>query len=235
MNESERAVHHFLTSLQIGEVVYEPDGQVPPDFLVGGRIAVEARRLNENEEIAGSYRGLEVTSKPLHALVTKVLKESGSPPGSHSWFVWYTVRRPLPLWKELKSLLRSGVRHFRERLDDPPEELRLTRGLRLEFLRASDRHETLLVLGGSSDHDSGGFVVAELARNLHLCIAEKTKKVAPVRHRYPEWWLVFEDRIGYGVLDNDDIAQLRAVLRPPQEFAKIFLVNPLAPTSAAQL
>src|SRR2546426_10948720 len=86
MNESERAVHHFLTSLQIGEVVYEPDGQVPPDFLVGGRIAVEARRLNENEEIAGSYRGLEVTSKPLHALVTKVLKESGSPPGSHSWF-----------------------------------------------------------------------------------------------------------------------------------------------------
>jgi hypothetical protein len=235
MNDSERAVFQFLTSLEIGEVVYEPDGNVPPDFLVDGRIAVEARRLNQNEEIGGTYRGLEVTSKPLHALVTRVLAESGSPPGPHSWFVWYTVRRPLPSWKELESLLRSGVRQFRERLDDPPEDMLLAPGMRLEFLRASDRHDTLLVVGGSSDHDSGGFVIAELVRNLELCIAEKARKIATVRHRYPEWWLVFEDRIGYGALDNEDIAQLRAVLRPPQEFAKIFLVNPLVPTSAAEI
>jgi len=45
MNDSERAISEYLDSLRIGGVQYEPDGNVPPDFLVDGRIAVEARRL----------------------------------------------------------------------------------------------------------------------------------------------------------------------------------------------
>ncbi len=235
MNDSERTVHQYLASLQIGPVAYEPDGNVPPDFLLDGRIAVEARRLNQNEEFKGTYRGLETTSKPLHSLVVKALAESGPPPGLHSWFVLYTVWRPLPPWKELEAMLRAALREFRERLDDPPAEMRVHRSLRLSFFRASSRHDTLLVLGGSTDRDSGGFVVAELVRNLQWCIAEKTKKVAAFRHKYVEWWLVFEDQIAYGALDDDDVAQLRAALSVPHEFAKVLLVNPLAPARAVQI
>ncbi len=235
MNQSERIAFQFLTSLEIGGVVYEPDGNVPPDFLLGGRIAVEARRLNQNEEIAGGYRGLEVTSKPLHSLVTRVLDESGPPAASQSWFVWYTVRRPLPAWRDLEALLRSAVRTFRERIDDPPEQIRLAPGLRLKFFPASDQHDTLLLLGGSSDHDSGGFVVAELRRNLDLCIAEKAKKIAPVQHRYSEWWLVFDDRIAFASLDKRDVSELRTLLRAPHQFTRVFLVNPELPTRAVEI
>jgi len=45
--------------------VYEPDGNTPPDFLVNGTIAVEVRRLNQNEIIESGHRGLEVTTFPL--------------------------------------------------------------------------------------------------------------------------------------------------------------------------
>jgi hypothetical protein len=230
-----RKTLQFLTSLKIGEVVYEPDGNIPPDCLVDGRIAVEVRRLNQNEAIAGTYRGLEVTSKPLHSLVTRVLDESGPPVASQSWFVWYTVRRPLPPWRDLESLVRSAVRAFRERVDDPPEQIRVAPGLRLDFFPASDQHDTLLLLGGSSDHDSGGFVVAELLANLDLCIAEKTKKIARVHERYPEWWLLFDDRIAYGVLDRQDVAELRALLRAPHQFTRVLLVNPELPTRAVEI
>jgi hypothetical protein len=235
MNDSERIAFQFLAGLEIGEVAYEPDGNIPPDFLIDGRIAVEVRRLNQNEEIDGGYRGLEVTSKPLHSLVTRVLDESGPPAGSRSWFVWYTVRRPLPPWNDLELLLRSAVQHFRERIEDPPQQIRLAPGLRLDFLRATDQHDTLLLLGGSSDHDSGGFVIAELLHNLDLCITEKAKKIAPLQHRYPEWWLVFDDRIAYGVLDRQDIAELRALLRAPHQFRRMFLVDPTLPTRAVEI
>ena len=196
MNDSERTVCRFLESLGLGAVEYEPDGKNPPDFLVGGRIAVEARRLNENEDVDGGHRGLEVTAKPLHRVVVKALAQSGPPPGANSWFVHYTVRRPLPPWRETERLLRDAVRQFRAQVDDPPSELRLHQSLRLSFQRASHRHDALLVLGGSSDHDSGGFLIAELARNLRICIDQKIQKVDRVRSRYGQWWLALEDRFG---------------------------------------
>lgn len=235
MNDSERTVCRFLESLGLGLVEHEPDGKNPPDFLVAGRIAVEARRLNENEEVDGIHRGLEVTAKPLHRAVVKALAQSGSPPGAHSWFVHYTVRRPLPSWKETERLLCDGIRQFRARLDNPPSELRLGRALRLNFHRASRRHDKLLLLGGSSDHDAGGFLVAELSRNLRICIGEKVRKVNRVRHKYGEWWLAFDDRIGYGALDGNDADQLRAALGPVSGFHKVILVNPLDPTRALHL
>ncbi len=49
MDQSESHARDYLEHLGLGRVVYQPDGNVPPDFLVDGRIAVEVRRLNENE------------------------------------------------------------------------------------------------------------------------------------------------------------------------------------------
>jgi hypothetical protein len=89
MNESEKSVYEYLTSQGLGTVVYEPDGNVPPDFLVDGRIAVEVRRLNQNEETTEGHRGLEEISKPLHALVRKALAAMG----------------PSSQWNELVRLL----------------------------------------------------------------------------------------------------------------------------------
>ena len=235
MDTSERTVEQYLNSLAIGRVEYEPDGNVPPDFLVDGRIAVEVRRLNQNEEIDGGYRGLEVTAKPLDAIVAKILAESGPPPGQNSWFVLHTVWRPLPPWRAIEAMLRNAVQEFRKRLDDPPSEMRPARGLRLRFFRASERHETLLVPGGSTDHDSGGFVVAELVRNLRLCIPEKAQKVARYRHKYPEWWLAFEDRIGYGDLDEGDVLAMRDELTVSHQFDRVLLVNPLLANRAIEI
>ncbi len=235
MNDSERTVNEYLTGLELGRVVFEPDGNHPPDFLVNGRIAVEARRLNENEIVGGGHRGLEVTSKPLHQAVLKALAASGPADSTQSWFVHYSVRRPLPPWKIIETYLKDAVAEFRAHADDPPKMLRLGRSIRLEFQRASRSHDTLLLLGGYSDCDEGGFLVTDVIRNLRLCIAEKTKKVSRVRHKYSEWWLVLEDRIGYGALDADDVQAVRAELGPIEGFARVVLVNPLRPTQGLEV
>ena len=235
MRRSERVICEHLLALRIGAVVFEPDGQVPPDFLVDGRIAVEARRLNQHEMVGTSHRGLEVTSIPLQSTVRKILREYGPAAGRDSWFVFYTFRRRLPPWKEVERLLRRGLREFVAELHDPPENVQVTSRLRLRFAKAGNRHNDLFVLGGYSDHDAGGFVVADVIENVRLCIAEKQRKVEPYRHRYSEWWLALEDLIAYAHIDADDVNQVRAHLQVQHDFAKVILVDPLDPTRTVVL
>lgn len=59
-------------------LVYEPGGNVPPDFLVDGRIAVEARRLNQHDKRANKPQGLEKLSKPVATTVSRVLEFHGA-------------------------------------------------------------------------------------------------------------------------------------------------------------
>jgi hypothetical protein len=235
MNDSERTVLEYLVSRGLGPVVHEPDGNVPPDFLVDGKVAVEVRRLNQNEETATGYRGLEEVSHPLDTLMQRALSSRGPPICGASWFVCYTYRRPLPPWKELEGMVRCALEQIRGEPNLEELELRVTSRFSLDFTRASKVHSDLFVLGGSSDHDTGGFVVAEMARNLRLCIAEKSRKVSKVRWRYPEWWLAFEDRIGYGVLDERDRNRLSQLILHDALWSKIILVSPIEPSVGFEL
>ena len=235
MNDSEKSVYQYLKNQGLGTVVYEPDGKVPPDFLVDGRIAVEVRRLNENEETDSGHRGLEEVSKPLNTLVRKALAAMGPPADGTSWFVFYTYRRPLPPWKTLDKGLRGVLREVREKPDPGECEVRVLSKMRLSFTRASKVHPNLFVLGSWSDHDSGGFVISDMAQNLRICIAEKSLKVSKFKGKYPEWLLALEDRIGYGVLDERDRNDLRELVRVEPPWSKIVLVNPLNPSRGFEL
>ena len=75
MRTSERTVYEHLVSLGMGPVVQEPDGNIPPDFVIDGRVAVEARRLNPHEMVGTTHRGLEETSIRLQAAVSRILSE----------------------------------------------------------------------------------------------------------------------------------------------------------------
>jgi hypothetical protein len=102
-------------------------------------------------------------------------------------------------------------------------------------MRASKTHATQFVLGGWSDSDAGGFLVADLARNLKVYIAQKTKLIESARDKYPEWWLAFVDRIGYGMLDESDQADLRKLVQVEPPWSRIILVNPENPASGFEL
>ena len=235
MNDSEEIVFEYLKARGFSRIIYEPDGNVPPDFVIDRRIAVEVRRLNENEKTATGHRGLEEVSKPLTALINKALVAIGPPRYGVSWFVSYSYRRPLPPWRQLEKSLRQVLREISEHPDHGTSRVRVADKLRLSFTRATELHPSLLVLGSWSDHASGGFVISDIAHNLRICMAEKSFKISKVVHRYPEWWLAFDDRIGYGDLDEDDLNQLRKLVRLDHPWSMIILVNPLNPSNGFEL
>jgi len=88
MDPTERLAKQYLESLALGPVDYEPDGNVPPDFLVDGRIAVEIRRLNQSHEHPdGTYEGLEQRWIPLWQRLRKHLSSLGPSVLGESWYV----------------------------------------------------------------------------------------------------------------------------------------------------
>src|SRR2546425_10499746 len=104
-----------------------------------------------------------------HPLLTRSLASFGPPAAGLCWFVCYSLRRPLPAWHLLRPKLLRVLTHFR---DDPRENkrtsIRVDDSIELDFLRASEPHPMLFVPGAHSDDDSGGFVLAELQKNLTI-------------------------------------------------------------------
>jgi hypothetical protein len=201
MDQSEQKALEFLESQGFQRIVYEPDGNVPPDFLLDGRIAVEVRRLNQNAPTEAGFKGLEEDGIPLLHRMRRLLHSLGPAEDDASWFVFYHFRRPLPDWSKLEPQIRSGLEAFSPVALDAKAEVQVINDFTLWLHRAGQRHGDRFVLGGYGDHDAGGWVVPELARNLNLCITEKWAKIDPVRTKYPEWWLLLLDRINYGSAD----------------------------------
>ena len=96
------------------------------------------------------------------------------------------------------------------------------------FKAAESRFEDIYVLGGTSDQDSGGWLMGLLEQSIRLCVAEKSQKILGVRDRYPEWWLLLVDHIGYG-LSTFDRGCFRNRVRIAHGWGKICLISPLNP------
>jgi hypothetical protein len=235
MDDCEHLTNAYLRHLGFGSVVYEPDGNVPPDFLVDGRIAVEVRRLNQNERTESGPRGLEEVAIPLQMRIRKLLASLGPPKSGVSWYVYYALRRPVPAWNVLRPEIRKRLVAFR---DDTVERrhaaVTVADCLEIKLMPAGKLYATCFVSGGYSDDDSGGWVFGETQENLRLCIEEKTLKIARVRQKYPEWWLILVDRIGYGV-DDCDRQLYREHLGIKHSWDKVILLNPLNHRSAFEI
>jgi hypothetical protein len=226
MDRSEELAPDYLRSLSLGPLTYEPDGRIPPDFVIDGRIAVEVRRLNQNHETDDGYEGLESVEAALLRFVEKLLPRYGPAPAAAGWWVSFDFRRPVD-GKTVKRALPLALEAFKASPSPNGADIRLTRTFELEIRPASIPVEHLFMLGGYMDYDAGGFVAGEIIRNLNLCIAEKAAKIEPYRARYREWWLVLPDHIGPDLnADERDAIGKHVDIR---SFARVVLVHPRDP------
>lgn len=113
MDPSEQLVEKYLQELGLGEVVFEPDGNIPPDFSINKSIAVEVRRLNQNHESPdGSTQGLEEAALPLEQHLENFLPTLGPSQTGESWFVGIEFHRPMGPWKPIRTQIERQLRAF---------------------------------------------------------------------------------------------------------------------------
>jgi hypothetical protein len=243
MNLDEQRVDQFLARCGYHNVVFEPDGQVPPDFLVNGRIAIEVRRLNQNLVTADSTRELETLRISLNRMVEKLALSLGPPIQGGSWFLNFRLRRPIDRLRVLERKLRDVLQKFRTSETREPTNLEIESGFTIGLYPASGSHSTFYVMGLYTDRDANAWIVPEMVENLQICIGEKANKIARVRSKYPEWWLILVDRVSRYTLGNSDWDEIRAQLDESRAqltvqldaWDRIIVIGPEAPPPAFQL
>lgn len=226
MDSSEKIAHDYFAHCGFKSIDYEPDGNIPPDLLLDGSIAVEVRRLNQNYFDAAGAQGLEKVGIPLWQKVKALLASMGPPMSGESWFVHFRYGRPVETWKTLEPKLRLGLSGFVASSGKGRAIVARGQGFELEVLcRTSKPHPTMFVIAGCSDNESGGWLLSEMETNIRYCASEKARKIAKVRPRYSTWWLALVDHIGYG-LDDFDREMFKEQVSIQHTWDKIILIDP---------
>lgn len=228
MNQDEKLAKNLLEGMGFQSVIYEPDGNIPPDFLVDSRIAVEVRRLNQNSvNKNGIMKGLEEDSIPLTQKIQNLLQSYGPPVDAKSWFICINFERPLPTWKALKPEIENLVKSLKvSQPSQPIYYFKLIKNFEIDILPTPTSHTHMFMIGASADGDSGGWVLGELGKNLKLIVPEKYKKIEKYKSKYKEWWLVLPNYIHYE-MENEDIEQFNTHVKFQHDWDKVVMFNPL--------
>lgn len=232
MDSAEAKVKEYLQCLNFKNIVYEPDGNIPPDFLCDGRVAVEARRLLQIDK---NQKSLEESSIPLRLRMKKLLAEFGEPTDGHSWYVLFNYQRPFPKWKKLEPKIKDVLLDFMQSPKNENITIEVVSDFKLDIGKAQKSHNNqFFCLGGYNDQDAGGWVLVELEKSLLAVITEKTEKISRLRHKYQEWWLCLVDHIAYG-LDELDREQFKDSIKIPHNWDKVILIDPLNPKNTFEV
>jgi hypothetical protein len=223
MDETEQRAEAYLVAKGFPAPVFEPDGRVPPDFLVDGRIAVEVRRLTQLTRSNARPEALEELTIPLITRI-QALAATFGPPDTEAWLLTLDFKRPLPRWRHLHGPIYAFLQEVQRLGPGGALEAEIHPNLRLEASPGSPVRTDMFHLGVTHDKDSGGWMWEELELSLKHAIEEKTSKVAPYQERYPEWWLLLLDHVTYARPLPPDFA-----LFCPRPWQRLTLVNPLSP------
>lgn len=202
MNADEEIAKEYLYKNDFSDIQYEPSGNIPPDFLLNKKIAIEVRRLNQhdflNQHDLMCNKGLEEISIPLDQGIRSLLKSFG-PAKNISFYVSYDFKRPLEAWTELKPKVRESLYDFKRKVESQTElsitKHQISKNFKIEFTKSSKIFDDFYSLGSKIDYDQGGWIVPEMIRNINYCIKEKSKKITALSEKYSEWWLILVDHI----------------------------------------
>lgn len=222
-NREEQLVIDCLIHQGYTEIEFEPDGNIPPDILVDNKIAIEVRRLNQNEIMEEGFNGLEEDEFSVQGIMRKILQESSDETFDKSAFVGYYFNRPIPTKKEIKKYVSEILENHKSIIDEEREYV-LNKYFRMNIFPSATKLNQQYQYGMSSDNDSGGFVVSLIYENLKLIIPEKDEKTSKYRERYSEWWLAVVDKIGYGLSDLDS-KQFHNLPKIENSFDRLLLVS----------
>ena len=224
MDPTEKHVYAHLVYRGYSDIVYEPDGNIAPDFLLNKRVAVEARRLNQNKFNGFEHMGLEETAIPLAMRMNKLLASYGPAQDGESWYVFYRFARPIE-WDSIESELRQVLLEFKQSSSRSKSTLMSSGTIEVDVFRAPRPLASFYVLGGSSDQDSGGWLLEKLEENIIYCAKEKWQKISNVKSRYPVWWLALVDHIGFS-LDDFERELFIEKVSIDHDWDKILVIDP---------
>ncbi|MBI5968661.1 MAG: hypothetical protein HY882_12510 [Deltaproteobacteria bacterium] len=234
IKREELIAESYLNSLGIGDVVFEPDGNIPPDFLLKETTAIEVRRLNQHFFAKGEGRGLEEARIPLFGILQSTLAEFDPLYRGNSYWVSVRFRRPVGKSSANKRAIAKILTALLDKPLQLPCDLKVTESIGLHVFSSQPVEGKVFRFAGGTDRESGGWVLSEFTKNFKYCVEEKTRKVEDYRERYASWWLVLVDHIAHGFEENER-KELRSMIGPIVSWDKVIVLDSLSGNSILEI
>lgn len=226
MNDEEKIVHKLLKKNYHEQIIFEPDGNIPPDFKVGDHTAVEVRRLNQNFFQEDQVRGLEELHFPIFDAFREVLKSFGKQKSDYSYLVGVFYNRPVDftihefkkqIEKELQLFLKKPISTF-------PYKIKISNKVRLFISKIQSIDKNLFRCMGGMDNDTGGRIIPMYIENIQYCISVKSEKIISYLQRYEEWCLYLVDVMMWD-LDEYDVNEITKNIQDLGNFDKVNIIR----------
>jgi hypothetical protein len=225
MKREEKIANDYFISVGFNKILYEPDGNIPPDFLLNDSIAVEVRRLNQHLKQQKIPIPLEELEFKLIPRIRNLLKSFHSPQIKSSAFLTISYGRPLKVDKKLIADIDKILHEHIPSINEHREYI-IRENLTIRIWPTKSKLSGIYEIGIQSDHDSGGFMVGEMYRSLNIIIEEKRSKIEPYQEKYDEWWLLLIDHMWLG-FDEQEIYQLKSLSLVNHPFKRIIVLPPV--------
>jgi len=223
MNEDEKVAEEYLKKHH-DNVIFEPDGNIPPDFLIENSIGVEVRRLNQQYYTQnGNARGLSETARPFRDRVEKVLSRYVVEADGASFWVGLRFERVNGELDVSKKMIKKAIDAFQKQNEIIPFEYRMSDNVLLKFLVRGSKTNRKFQLGTQSDLDAGGWVVDICSEAIKHCIKEKEMKIKPHFSKYDRWWLLLVDHMNF--MKSEDRVEIVKNIAKPVYFERIIVIN----------
>lgn len=207
------------------DVIYEPDGNTPPDFLLNHITAIEVRRLSKNIFYGNSVKSIEQDGIRLRHALARVLREFDTKTATDNYWIYLKYSRPIGRLSEVISKAKLGLTNFVEKKPQTAHEIKLSHNVSFSIIKANRKSSQVFRIGMESDLDNGGFVASMYMENINHCIKEKTKKIQSYRYKYADWWLILVDFL-VGTIGEPEITTVLRNINKPNSWRKIIVINP---------
>lgn len=222
MDSAEKIAESYLKKI-FDNVIFEPNGNIPPDFIADNKIAVEVRRLNENYFKGSKVIGLEKDRIKLSNSFTKICAEFNTDFAEQCYWIILQYERPIDKIKILNKSLKVALINF---LSSPstPKTIQIGKNFSIQICKAPTQTKQKFRIGGYSDQDSAGWVHEIYTDNINHAIQEKTTKIAAHKSKYKNWWLVLVDQLEF--LDEYDKPSVIKNLKKNDTWDQVLVIHP---------
>lgn len=206
MKPEEKIAKQYLEQQGLGSPVFEPDGNIPPDFaLLAQQKAIEVRRLNRVLSVDGTLTEENIYI-PFWNNLKKVLSTFDSQYKGKSFLLIIDYKTPLPLPKFNGKKISQKLKMFLDLHDSElPDILTLNDGLSLRILELEAIKGRTFILA------SWGYEIRNVTNlyieNVQRSIVKKSNKIKPYKHKYSEWQLLLIDSMRWdlGIEETEKI------------------------------
>ena len=224
MKKEEKISKVYLENIS-NDVVFEPDGNIPPDFKLNQVIAVEVRRLNQNIFKGNKPKGLEQDRIKLYRSLANVFREFDSPVPTDNYWISLDFFRPIGKMADIRDKTKIKLQYFLNAKPPTPYEIKLSHHITITISKATRKSSKVFAIGIEVDKNSGGWVGSLYTENINYCIEEKTKKIKTYKSNYPEWWLILVDFLIGGIGEPEKTTVIRHINKGA-DWKKIVVIHP---------